>query len=301
MALAQVTHLRDRGASDRTDERGTSVRSVRCEEVQDLGSLVLRRSGVCSRRHSTSAGIASTGGTCTRPASSRRRLPSRRRPVHAAGWASRSQVAGPMPCRLSSLLRMRWFAVLSCRSTPTCVRRSFPTAGPTGSRLERLIGAADVVRLSRDDLPWLDPAEPAATAGRWLAAGAALVVVTSGREGATAYHRSREVSVPAEPVELVDTIGDAFNAGLLAWLYEAGRLRRDGIESLGSGSSPRRCPCGPSSCVDLRASRGRSTSPRPARGHAPIERRPAGSRVTGTGSMSSPAKVPSGPWRRVAR
>jgi fructokinase len=104
-------------------------------------------------------------------------------------------------------------------------------------RLERLIGAADVVRLSRDDLAWLDPAEPAATAGRWLAAGAALVVVTSGRERATAYHRSGEVSVPAEPVELVDTIGagDAFNAGLLAWLYEAGRLRRDGIESLGSG------------------------------------------------------------------
>jgi fructokinase len=94
-----------------------------------------------------------------------------------------------------------------------------------------------VVRLSRDDLAWLDPAEPAATAGRWLAAGAALVVVTSGREGATAYHRSGEVSVPAEPVELVDTIGagDAFNAGLLAWLYEAGRLRRDGIETLGSG------------------------------------------------------------------
>jgi fructokinase len=92
-----------------------------------------------------------------------------------------------------------------------------------------------VVRLSRDDLPWLDPAEPAATAGRWLAAGAALVVVTSGREGATAYHRSGEVSVPAEPVELVDTIGDAFNAGLLGWLYEAGRLRRDGIETLGSG------------------------------------------------------------------
>jgi fructokinase len=41
-----------------------------------------------------------------------------------------------------------------------------PTVVPDGNayrqRLERLVGRADVVRLSRDALAWLDPAEPAA-------------------------------------------------------------------------------------------------------------------------------------------
>jgi fructokinase len=104
-------------------------------------------------------------------------------------------------------------------------------------RLERLVCMADVVRVSRDDLAWVEPADPATIARRWLAAGAALVVVTSGDEGATAYNASDEVSVLAEPVRLVDTIGagDAFNAGLLGWLHETGELRRDRIEALGSG------------------------------------------------------------------
>lgn len=101
-------------------------------------------------------------------------------------------------------------------------------------RLERLVGTADLVRVSRDDLAWVDPADPATVARRWLGAGAALVVVTSGDEGATAYHGSGETPVPAERVGLVDTIGagDAFNAGLLASLHQAGRLQRARIEAL---------------------------------------------------------------------
>lgn len=104
-------------------------------------------------------------------------------------------------------------------------------------RVERLVARADLVRVSRDDLVWLDPAEPAVVARRWLDAGAALVVVTSGDEGATAYHHSGAVSVAAQPVELVDSIGagDAFNAGLLAWLHRQGQLDRDEIEALSAG------------------------------------------------------------------
>lgn len=101
-------------------------------------------------------------------------------------------------------------------------------------RIQRLMALVDIVRVSRDDLRWLDRAAPAVVAARWLGAGAALVVVTAGAEGAVAYHGRGEVSVPVEAVAVIDTIGagDAFNAGLLAWLHASDRLRRNRITAL---------------------------------------------------------------------
>jgi fructokinase len=104
-------------------------------------------------------------------------------------------------------------------------------------RVERLMPFVDVVRVSRDDLRWLDPAEPATIAARWLAAGVALVVVTAGAQGAVAYHGQGEVSAPSAPGPVVDTIGagDAFNAGILAWLHDSDRLRHDRLAALRGG------------------------------------------------------------------
>jgi fructokinase len=102
-------------------------------------------------------------------------------------------------------------------------------------RLERLVARVDLVRLSTDDVALLGDLTPAALAERWLAAGVALVVVTGGGEGAAGYRASGEVSVSAEPVSVVDTIGagDSFNAGLLSWLRRHGALDRAGAEGLG--------------------------------------------------------------------
>ncbi|TMC34577.1 MAG: carbohydrate kinase, partial [Chloroflexi bacterium] len=49
-----------------------------------------------------------------------------------------------------------------------------------------------------------------------------LVVVTLGADGAFGAHRDLRLHLPAPPVEVVDTIGagDAFGAGLLAWLHD---------------------------------------------------------------------------------
>ena len=68
-------------------------------------------------------------------------------------------------------------------------------------RLERLVARVDMVRLSTDDVALLGDASPAALAERWLAAGAALIVVTAGREGSVAYRAGGEVSARAEPVD----------------------------------------------------------------------------------------------------
>jgi fructokinase len=104
-------------------------------------------------------------------------------------------------------------------------------------RLDRLVARVDLVRLSTDDVALLGDLTPAALAERWLASGAALVVVTGGQEGATGYRAAGEVAVPAEAVNVVDTIGagDSFNAGLLAWLRRHEALDRASVEAMGDG------------------------------------------------------------------
>ncbi|MEU3502335.1 carbohydrate kinase [Streptomyces hundungensis] len=70
-----------------------------------------------------------------------------------------------------------------------------------------------VLKLSEEDAEWLG-----GTPEEWLAAGPRAVVLTKGARGLTAHTREgAEHSVPAERVEVVDTIGagDTVNAALL--------------------------------------------------------------------------------------
>ncbi len=90
-------------------------------------------------------------------------------------------------------------------------------------RLREVAAAATVVKASEADLAWLFPGfDPQSAAERILEMGVRLVAVTRGEEGAFALHRDCQVRVDAVPVDVVDTIGagDAFGAGLLAWLHD---------------------------------------------------------------------------------
>jgi fructokinase len=96
-------------------------------------------------------------------------------------------------------------------------------------RAEPFLAAAHLVKVSREDLDVLAPGAGDREARRWLEAdpGPTLVVVTAGPAGASAFHRDgRTWHRPAQPVEVVDTVGagDAFAAGLLASLWWSGRL-----------------------------------------------------------------------------
>jgi fructokinase len=105
------------------------------------------------------------------------------------------------------------------------------------SRLDRLISQADVVKVSAEDLEWLEPgtADLEDAARRWTARGPALVLLTDGgaplriaRPGRPLLHR--------EPprVEVADTVGagDSLAAGLLSGLLAAGITDRAALEGL---------------------------------------------------------------------
>lgn len=103
-------------------------------------------------------------------------------------------------------------------------------------RLERMIAMADIVKVSDEDLHWLEGAGDAdALAAGLLERGPALVIVTRGDKGATATTARHQMAVAAPPATVSDTVGagDTFNAGVLAVLQERGLLARTAIESIG--------------------------------------------------------------------
>ncbi len=94
-------------------------------------------------------------------------------------------------------------------------------------RIEHLVERSDIVKVSEEDLRWIDPERPPdRTARAWLALGPAIVAVTMADRGAAAVCAAGEVRVPARPVQVVDTVGagDAFTVGLIDALWQQGLL-----------------------------------------------------------------------------
>lgn len=103
-----------------------------------------------------------------------------------------------------------------------------------------LIEVADVVKVSDEDLAWLEPDAPVEqVAATWLSRGPAVVVVTRGGHGSYAATRGgAAVTVPARPVDVVDTVGagDSYTSGLVDALRRrdllGGTTGRDRLASL---------------------------------------------------------------------
>jgi len=101
------------------------------------------------------------------------------------------------------------------------------------ARLDRVVSVADVIKVSDEDLGWLDPGRPRAEAARALLdRGPAAVLLTRGPEGATLLTARGDVAIAPVPTDVVDTIGagDAFSGGFLAWWSSHG-LGRDDLGS----------------------------------------------------------------------
>lgn len=110
------------------------------------------------------------------------------------------------------------------------------TAEEAKRRVEPLVAAADVVKVSDEDLRWLYPdTVEEDVIRRWAREGNAIVVLTRGGAGAFAATSSGlEVEVRAPQVDVVDTVGagDSFMSALLDALWRADLLGAERRERL---------------------------------------------------------------------
>ena len=103
------------------------------------------------------------------------------------------------------------------------------------ARINRMIAAADIVKLSDEDLRWLyGDGQPDDLARAILSKGPKVVFITEGAKGARALSATQDRFVAATPVTVADTVGagDTFNAGVLAALHDRGCLTKAGVAAL---------------------------------------------------------------------
>lgn len=102
-------------------------------------------------------------------------------------------------------------------------------------RVAHMVTMADIVKLSDEDLAWLEGDGDIDRKARAICdRGPALVVITRGGEGASGYTSAHAVTVHAHKAKVVDTVGagDTFNAGVLAGLYAQRLLTKEALRSL---------------------------------------------------------------------
>ncbi|MGB7287472.1 MAG: carbohydrate kinase [Salaquimonas sp.] len=102
------------------------------------------------------------------------------------------------------------------------------------ARIKRMIDKSDIVKVSDEDLEWIEPgADIQHTFDRWLAGGCSVIVLTKGSKGATLYTKFGSIDVTAVKTEVVDTVGagDTFNAGFLFGLKQAGILSKSALQT----------------------------------------------------------------------
>lgn len=144
--------------------------------------------------------------------------------VHTGSIATVLEPGGEAVARLLAARR----ATSTLTYDPNLRPALMGTPAATLPVVERLVGLADVVKVSDEDLAWAHPGVPPVEIARdWVRRGPALVVVTLGGEGAFAVTASgHELTVTAPRVTVADTVGagDSFMAGLIDGLWTAGLL-----------------------------------------------------------------------------
>jgi fructokinase len=116
---------------------------------------------------------------------------------------------------------------------PNCRPSAIDDRDAYRARLARVLSNSDVVKVSEEDVAWLEPDLTAVDGVRaLLERGPAIGLLTRGPSGAVIVTRADITVVPAPPSKVVDTIGagDAFGGAFLAWWHEhglgAGELER---------------------------------------------------------------------------
>jgi fructokinase len=108
----------------------------------------------------------------------------------------------------------------NCRPALTPDRLTYRAA------MREWLALADLVKVSDQDLSWLEPNRPTEDVAReWLTLGPQVVIVTRGQHGSTLYRSGKPpLTVEAPNITVCDTVGagDTFTAALMVKLLDLG-------------------------------------------------------------------------------
>jgi len=135
------------------------------------------------------------------------------------------------------------YAQLQAKAAPARVTMIDPNIRPGfirdetsyRARLDQMLARADIVKLSDEDLHWLQGGGDLETVARAvLAKGPKLLFITEGAKGAHAFSATQTRFVASQKVVVADTVGagDTFNAGALAALQKADALSKAALTDL---------------------------------------------------------------------
>jgi len=150
--------------------------------------------------------------------------------VTALHAGSLALVADPIATSIERLIAGDVPAGTLVMIDPNCRPEAVTSREAYLARLQRILGRADVVKVSVEDLEYLAPGVPPhSTATDLLGRGPALVLVTDGPRTARALLPGHEVRADVPEVQVADTIGagDAFGGAFLAWWLASGLTRSD--------------------------------------------------------------------------
>lgn len=159
------------------------------------------------------------------------RLPASLAAIHVGSFAA---VVEPVASTLRALVERQRSTALICYD-PNVRLAVEPDRERWRDALAWMLPRAHVLKISDEDLAVLRPGTGVeAFLDEALGHGVGLCVVTRSDAGARAATRSARVEVDAAPVVVVDTVGagDTFQAALLAWLGEGGRLSAAAVAEL---------------------------------------------------------------------
>ena len=203
--------------------------TLRTDEPSTLALASLDEAGAASYSF-YAAGTAAPGLT---PAAALAALPSEVAALHVG---TLGLVLEPLAAALEAVvgrLAGRTMVVVD----PNCRPWVIDAPDVYRARLEHILQMGDLVKVSEEDLAWLDPGQPPGEAARALLEyGPKVVLLTRGPDGATVITPNGSSPVAAVEVDVVDTIGagDAFSGGFLAWWSSHGLgrddLTRDGVD-----------------------------------------------------------------------
>jgi len=111
------------------------------------------------------------------------------------------------------------------------------TAAEVRTRLDRLLAVADVVKVSAEDLAWLEPGttDLDEAAQRWAERGPGVLLLTDGGAPLRIARPGRPLRTHTPPtVTVADTVGagDSLAAGFLTGLLDAGVTTRQALDAL---------------------------------------------------------------------